>query len=205
MATRKALDDIASHRTPTMPADAVPLADGPLEAWQWVLTGGLSPEDATEQYGMLWHEKTRRVLIPIYDPAGSMQALLGRAVFNERPKYRMLSGRADSFFRSRPRPVRCTVVVEDVLSAIAVWRAGANAVAVLGTAITPEHAAEIAAGADTVVGWFDGDPAGDKAWLRLRKRMGLWPVTLERVSTSKDPKRLHRSELRALLQPFTGA
>jgi DNA primase len=101
--------------------------------------------------------------------------------------------------------VRVVVVAEDILSAIAVWGTGANALAVLGTSVTAVQAAEIAAGADVVIGWFDGDAAGDKAWQRLRSKMSLHPVELHRIRTDEDPKALHRSTLRAHLQPFIGA
>lgn len=152
----------------------------------------------------MWHEASVRVIVPVYRN-GVCVALVGRAVFGERPKYLVMGGRADSFFRSPAMPSKCTVVVEDILSAIAVGRTGVNAIAVLGTAITPEHAAAIANDSTSVVGWFDDDPAGDTAWLRLRKRMALWPVELHRISTVKDPKALHRQELVRLLSPFKGA
>lgn len=150
---------------------------------------------------MRWHETIRRVLIPIYGEDGQLDGVLGRAVYGERPKYRMLSGAANTFFRAPWVDSDTCVVVEDVLSAIAVNRAGVNAVAVLGTAITPEHAAHITERVARVVGWFDPDTAGDKAWQRLRGKMGLYPVTLRRVQTSADPKTLHRQQIReALIQ-----
>lgn len=204
MRTRRAEDALANSTTPSMPKDALPLVEGPREAWRWVLNGGLTPEQAQDRWGMRWHEPTRRVLIPIHQ-SNRLVGILGRAVFNERPKYRMLGGSADTLFRPPQRPVRAVVVVEDILSAIAVWHAGVNAVAVLGTSLSPVQAAEIASGMDRVVGWFDGDPAGDKAWLRLRSLMGLQPVTLDRIRTEYDPKALHRGDLRDRLTQFTGA
>lgn len=197
LATRRAEQAIASQQTLTIPSDAIPLTEGPVAAWQWVLQGGLTPEEAYEQFGMTWHEATYRVLLPIRDDSGALKALLGRAVHGERPKYRMLSGKADEFFRTRSGKV--CAVVEDVLSAIAVDRAGLPAMSILGTSITPIHAAAIADGTEHVIGWFDDDPAGDKAWRRLRARMALYPVTLSRIKTAKDPKHLHRAELRRII------
>lgn len=204
MATRRAADALAERDIPSMPADAVPLTEGPKEAWRWVLRGGLTPEQANDHWGMRWHEKTRRVLIPIHQ-SDRLVGLLGRAVFGERPKYRMLGGPADTLFNAPHRPGEALVVVEDILSAIAVWRAGANATAVLGTSITPVQAAQIAERADRVIGWFDGDAAGDRAWQKLRNRMAMHPVTLDRIRTEQDPKELHRSELRSRLTQNTGA
>lgn len=203
MATRRVADALAAQTIIAMPAAAVRLTEGPPEAMLWVLRGGLTPEEAQDTYGMRWHEPTHRVLIPIYQ-GGSLRGLLGRAVFGERPKYRMLGGPADTIYRLPHRANKAIVVVEDILSAISVYRAGLNALAVLGTSITPVQAAEIAAGATEVIGWFDGDKAGDAAWNRLRGRMALHPVKLSRIRTSDDPKRLHRADLRRLLAQHTG-
>lgn len=204
MATRRVEDALASRKIVTMPADAVPLTEGPPEALVWVLKGGLTPEQAQDDYGMRWHEATNRVLIPVHLGV-NLIGILGRAVFGERPKYRMLGGPADTIYRLPHRADKAIVVVEDILSAIAVWRAGYNAIAVLGTSITPVQAAEIAAGASHVIGWFDGDKAGDAAWSKLRGRMALHPVRLTRIRTSDDPKRLHRADLLRLLASHTGA
>jgi DNA primase len=152
---------------------------------------------------MTWHEKTRRVLIPIYDN-DRLVAITGRSVHGERPKYLALGGDANTIYRLPHRADTATVVVEDILSAIAIWRAGHNALAVLGTSITPVQAAEIAAGASHVIGWFDGDKAGDVAWSKLRGRMALHPVKLTRIRTSDDPKRLHRADLLRLLAQHKG-
>lgn len=186
-----------------MPADCVLLVDAPQEAIAWVLLGGLTPEEAQDTYGMRWHEGVHRVLIPIHKE-GKLTGILGRAVFGERPKYRMLGGPADTIYRLPLRANKATVAVEDILSAIAVWRAGLNAVAILGTAITSVQSAEIASGAKAVIGWFDGDAAGDAAWSKLRGRLALHPVKLTRIRTSDDPKRLHRADLRRLLAQHTG-
>lgn len=178
MATRRALDDLAGADAPAMPHDAVPVPDGPPEAWRWVLRGGLTPEAATAEYGFRWHERSRRVLIPV--PGG----LLGRSVHGERPKYRLLTATPGAIYWPARRQGALVVVVEDVLSAIAVHRAGWPACAVLGTAISPEQAADIASGRSCVIGWFDGDRAGDQAHSRLRRRLGLHDVRVHRTTTS---------------------
>lgn len=188
MATRRAEERLI--QTASMPADAVALMEGPPAALLWVLAGGLQPEMAHERYGFRWHEASRRVVIPLE------RGLLGRAVHGERPKYRLYG--ATSSFSLAGDPARATVVVEDVLSAIAVHRAGWPAFAVLGTAVSDFQAAQIAA--PRVIGWFDDDPAGDKAWLRLRRKLALHPVTLTRVQTERDPKHIWRSEIKRILE-----
>lgn len=180
-----------------MPSDAVALMEGPSAALLWVLAGGLQPEVAYEDYGFKWHEATRRVLLPL------SQGILGRAVHGERPKYR-LSGQSSTY---RPpgtasnRPQRPLVVVEDVLSAIAIQRAGWPALALLGTSVSPEQVAACAA--PRVIAWFDADKAGNAAWVRLRKGLALYPTQLTRITTEQDPKRLFRATLIEHLEAHT--
>jgi DNA primase len=152
---------------------------------------------------MRWHEASRRVLIPVWRYR-RLIAVVGRSVHGERPKYRMLGGDPGTLYRLPQRPVRAVVVVEDILSAIAVWRAGANALAVLGTHVSTTQAAQIADGADTVVSWFDSDAAGQKAHAKLRSALSLYPVKLQRIQTQQDPKLLPRATLRDLVAPFIG-
>lgn len=194
--TRRILEALQS-KPPHMPTDSVPITAGPPGAWQWVLKGGLRPEDAYFQHGFRWSEPLRRVLIPIKEK-GKLVGVLARAVYGERPKYIMLSGPKDSLFDVGESPV--VVVVEDVLSAIAVTKEGVRGVAVLGTSLTDTQAHRIASGASVAVGWFDGDLAGDKAWVRFRKKMAPYPVEVRRVRTDKDPKNLHLSALRGELR-----
>ncbi len=51
-----------------------------------------------------------------------------------------------------------------------------------------------------VIAWFDADRAGDGAWLRLRKMLALWPTNLHRLTSKKEPKHCHRSEIVAKLE-----
>ena len=84
------------------------------------------------------------------------------------------------------------------MSAIAVYRAGWPALALLGTSITEGHAQIMAV--PNLICWFDSDAAGNEAWLKLRKRMALWPTKLSRIMTKRDPKFIHRAEIKSLLE-----
>jgi len=188
MATRRA--NALLERTTAIPDDAVDMKDGPPAAHIWVLAGGLTPEDATDFYGMKWHEPTRKVLIPLDN------GFLARCVYRTRPKYRLFG--SATMYRLpgvRSQDVRAVVVVEDVLSAIAVHRAGWSAVALLGTCVAPEVAARLAYGAQSVVGWFDGDTAGSAAAVRLGKALRLHPVHYSVIKTEQDPKSYHRAQI----------
>lgn len=188
MATRRAEEAIGE--TVSMPADAVALMEGPPSTHRWVLDGGLIPEVANDDYGFRWSPSLNRVLIPF--PGG----ILGRSVDGARPKYR-LYGRPGCYALDGPRS-RPTVVVEDILSAIAVNRAGWPAVAILGTSITPGMMTAIAQ--PHVIGWFDDDYAGAMAFTKLRRALALWPTTLGRVITPDDPKHCHRALITARLE-----
>jgi len=189
MATRRA--QALLERAATIPEDAVSMTDGPPAAHIWVLAGGLTPEDATNIYGMMWHEASRKVLIPV-----SSTGFLARCVYHTRPKYRLF-GSASCYRLGYPRgdATGAVVVVEDVLSAIAVNRAGWPALALLGTAVSPEVAATIATGAQIVIGWLDGDKAGDRARTKLIKALRLHPVTVMNIKTELDPKNYHRATI----------
>lgn len=199
MAMRRAVEVI--ERAASMPHDALALMDSPPEALLWVLRGGLSPEMANNDYGFRYDPKTRLVLMP------TDEGVLARDVFGGRPKYRLFGPGRSYMLRAGHTGV--TVVVEDVLSCIAVNRAGWRSLAVLGTTISSTQAAW--AGSCTrkgsrpdtgriVVGWFDNDRAGDVAWIRLRKAMALHPVRVVKLTTDKDPKCYHQRTIQTLIE-----
>ena len=175
-----------------MPVAAVPMMEAPPAALKWVLAGGLTPEDAYENYGFRWHEEARRVLIPFEG------GILGRAVHGERCKYRLYGSPGLYALPIAGDGDRAVVVVEDILSAIAVNRAGWPSVALLGTSVTGAMVARFAA--PLVIVWTDDDNAGERCWWRLRKMLALWPSEVRRVASQKEPKHCHRSEIVARLE-----
>jgi len=189
LAARQATQALKEARS--IPDRAIPLthADCPSEARLWPLKTGLAPEEASGTYGMRYDPKTRRVLIP-FDGG-----FLARALFNERPKYiRAGSNAVEDFSLVSTKSPGLAVITEDILSTIKVFRAGFSAMALLGTHITATTAAKIGV-YKTVVSWTDGDAAGDAAFVKLRKRLGLYDTALLRVRTEKDPKNLHIAEI----------
>jgi DNA primase len=115
-----------------------------------------------------------RLMIPTYATTGEVVAFGGRALDDSEPKYlntattpvytkgrglyaleraRRAAGESDSL-----------IVVEGYLDCIALHQAGfGNAVASLGTAFTPEQAAELRKYAERVFVCFDADAAGTAA------------------------------------------
>lgn len=188
LAARAANEGLRTARS--IPDRAVPIRDGAREGIVWLLRGGVTPEQA-DDLGFRYDPLTRRVLIPITG------GFIGRSVFNERPKYIMSAPGTVLYWTGEGRTV---AVVEDILSALAVERAGYAAVAILGTSLDGAQAGDIATRSDLLIGWFDGDAAGDKAWALLRKKMALHPTKLTRIRTDKDPKALPRAEVARLIK-----
>lgn len=115
-----------------------------------------------------------RLMIPTYATTGEVLAFGGRALGEVEPKYLNTAttpvyakGRhlfALNVARRAAQADRTIVVVEGYLDCIALHQAGFNnAVASLGTAFTPEQAAELRKYADYVYLCFDGDAAGSAA------------------------------------------
>lgn len=191
LAARSAFDRI-DERSTKIPVGSIALHSDvvPSVARQWVLKAGLSPEEAALKYGMLWHEETRRVFIPT--GAGAM---IARAVYKEdQPKYKLF-GRLGTGLYILPgnAPV---VVVEDILSAIKVHKAGYKSCAILGTSIAPVDAMQLAENPDIVL-WLDPDKAGIKGRSAVKRALGLYPtcVRYAKTTSTKDPKFLTREEI----------
>ena len=115
-----------------------------------------------------------RLMIPTYATTGEVIAFGGRALDDSQPKYLNTSttpvyvkGRglyALGVARRGAAAKDALIVVEGYLDCIALHQAGfTNAVASLGTAFTPEQAAEIRKYAERVFLGFDADAAGSNA------------------------------------------
>jgi hypothetical protein len=191
LAARQATERLIEDRD--IPRRALPLyhPDCPTEALLWPLVTGLSPEEASDTYGMRYDPITRRVCVPL---AGGF---IARAVYKENPKY-IRAGAADVVVYELVVGTDLVVVTEDILSAIKIYRAGYSVISILGTAVTPAAASRIGAYKNIVV-WTDGDKAGDAAYSKLRKRLGLYDSTVSRVRTDQDPKLLQITEIQQRL------
>ena len=115
-----------------------------------------------------------RLMIPTYATTGEVVAFGGRALDESEPKYLNTSttpvytkGRglyALNVARRAAASADALIVVEGYLDCIALHQAGfGNAVASLGTAFTPEQAAELRKYAERIFLCFDADAAGNAA------------------------------------------
>lgn len=192
LAAREAITEIREARSIPKRCAAMNATDVPSEALLWILRTGLTPEEATNVYGFKYDPKTRRVCIPLEG------GFISRAVFGEMPKY-IRSGSMDQEVWHQPVGTNTTcVVTEDILSAIKVYRSGFSSIAILGTSVSPT-AAERIGSYKNILCWTDGDKAGDAAYLKMRKRLALYELTLGRIRTESDPKNLSINAIKELI------
>lgn len=145
-----------------------------------------------------------RVIYPIIDLRGSVVAFGGRVLDDSKPKY-LNSNDTPVFKKSRclfalnfaknAKP-DTLLLCEGYMDAIALHQAGfTNAVATLGTALTPEQARLMARYAKEVVISYDADKAGQNASQRaigLLSEAGL-AVRVLRIEGGKDPDEFIRA------------
>lgn len=146
-----------------------------------------------------------RVMFPIIDLRGNVIAFGGRIMTDQKPKYLNTSdtpvfkksANLFSLNNAKNTGERTLILCEGYMDVIAVNQAGfQNAVATLGTALTPEQALLMKRYADEVVICYDSDEAGQKATARaiqLLRNAGL-VVRVITVPSGKDPDEFIRSK-----------
>lgn len=139
-----------------------------------------------------------RVMFPIIDLRGNVVAFGGRTLGDEKPKYLNTSetpvfSKGDSLFALNfAKNVRSgrLILCEGYMDVIALHQAGfTEAVATLGTALTPSQARLMARYAKEVVVCYDADEPGQKAASRaipILRGAGLL-VKVMAVTDGKDP------------------
>jgi DNA primase len=161
-------------------------------AWDTVLKRGQSAKFAIEELygaGLLVRNKQgnpydrfrSRIMFPIRDARGRAQGFGARAMTpDQKPKY-LNSAEGELYRKKRTlygidrargaiAKAGRAVVVEGYTDVLAAHQAGIEeAVAVMGTAITPEQVQLLAAHADEVVLALDADRAGREAMLRAQR------------------------------------
>ena len=188
---RAATDQLKASRT--IPDRCLSMDDARTapKARVWLLRYGITPEQATEVFGIKYDPKTRRVCLPFKG------GFIARAVHGERPKY-IRAGSLETEAYWLTKDYGQIVVTEDIVSAIKVAISGFNAVAILGTSLSNVTAHQLSKFRQ-VICWTDGDAAGDKAWKLIRQKLGLFDTTVLRVRTDKDPKEFHAGEIRQII------
>ncbi|MBR4287102.1 MAG: DNA primase [Clostridia bacterium] len=154
-----------------------------------------------------------KVMYPVIDLRGNVVAFGGRVLDNSKPKYintsdTLVYKKSNELFAlnfAKNGNDRKIILCEGYMDVIALHGAGfENAVAGLGTALTPEQVSLISRYADEVALCYDSDEAGQKAVraaLNLFSKTGV-RVKVIRLQGGKDPDeiiRVHGKEMFAKL------
>lgn len=156
-----------------------------------------------------------RVIFPIIDVTGNIIAFGGRVMDDSKPKYLNSSDtpgfkKSKNLFAMNYAKNHCAeqlLLCEGYMDVIALHEAGfENAVATLGTAITPEQARMMTKYTKRVILLYDSDEAGQRATeraLRLLGEVGLETRVLK-LDGAKDPdeyiRKFGADRFRALLR-----
>ncbi len=152
----------------------------------------------SERSGRLYDSFRNRVMFPIIDVSGNVIAFGGRVMDDSQPKYKNSSDtpvfkKSRNLFALNFARSSCSeriILCEGYMDVIALHAAGyPQAVATLGTAITPDQARIMSRYTKKVVISYDMDEAGRKAAdkaMRLLEEVGL-EVVLLTLHDAKDP------------------
>lgn len=152
----------------------------------------------SQKTGKIYDVFRGRVMFPIIDVSGNVVAFGGRVLDDSQPKYLNTSDtpafrKSRNLFALNFARKHCEerlILCEGYMDVIALHAAGfENAVATLGTAITPEHARIFKRYSPKCVISYDADAAGQRAAdtaFRLLEEAGV-EVRLLKVYDAKDP------------------
>ena len=139
-----------------------------------------------------------RVMFPIIDVRGNVIAFGGRVMSDAKPKYLNTSdtivfSKSNNLFslnNAKNSNSRSLILCEGYMDVISLAQAGfTQAVATLGTALTPEQAALMKRYCDEVIICYDADEAGQKATARaieILRKAGV-AVRVLTIPDGKDP------------------
>lgn len=181
----------------TLPTDFT--LDIPDKAATWFYKYGISAELAMH-YGIGYSPVLERVVIPVYD-AGDLVSMQMRAIHDwQKPKYINPKTTMNNvlFYAGARAGSTCTVLTEDILSAIKVGRVH-HATSILGTNLSDAKAAKIAKDNLKVYIWLDGDKAGIDGANHARNQLNLLGVQTDLIRTDKDPKEYSLEDIRRII------
>jgi hypothetical protein len=195
----------AEHAAVTAPGLPKPMVTDPQEwpayARVWLYRAGMS-NAAIQEAGFYYHERTRRVVLPVVNDEGQLIYWQARGFDEDRPKY--INPEVDkSTITARYVPKRAQgedlVLTEDILSA---WKVGLDTEAwsIMGTSAPSSIIPELQRRASLVFVWLDPDPAGQKGAGKIVRGLRSLGVKAKRIVSTADPKLLSREEIRSIIK-----
>ncbi len=157
----------------------------------------------SERTNRVYDAFQNRIMFPLTDDSGQVVAFSGRIwtkedLENKQAKYKNTRSTAlfnksyELYHLDKARPVMSkkheVYLMEGFMDVIAAYRAGIeNAVASMGTALTPEHVRHLRRYAKKVILTYDGDNAGQNAIAKSLELLKDFNVEIVRVPDQMDP------------------
>lgn len=160
----------------------------PTSALVWLRLYGITQQEI-QKYGFCWSPKYDRLVLPVRDENGRLVYWQGRyfGLDKRQSKYINTKSSRGNIWFDTGGDFPITVLVEDILSAIAISRTGkARAIALLGSFISDNLIVKLLSEDRQVCVWLDRDKRCDA--LVFTKRLNVFGITAKTVSTVKDPK-----------------
>lgn len=157
----------------------------------------------SERTNRVYDAFQNRIMFPLTDDSGQVVAFSGRIwtkedLENKQAKYKNTRSTAlfnksyELYHLDKARPVMSkkheVYLMEGFMDVIAAYRAGIeNAVASMGTALTPDHVRHLKRYAKKVILTYDGDNAGQNAIAKSLELLKDFNVEIVRVPEQMDP------------------
>ena len=169
----------------------------PFTAKAWLRKYGVTDEEI-KRYRLGYSERMNRLILPVFN-GGELVYWQGRRLSGnkEEPKYISMKSTSGSAFFNLCKPdAKEVVLVEDVVSAICVRRAGFNSIALLGSYVGDRLAAHLVAlKIHRVLVWLDPDKRREAVrFARRLSGMGFSATCL--VTPVEDPKDYSITQIR---------
>lgn len=170
----------------------------PVTGLLWLQRYGVTDAEIKE-FNFGYSPKLDRLILPVYSGSGELVYWQGRRLGTDTsvPKYKNVkSNKGDVYFKIENKASDVTVVVEDILSAIACGRAGYSAVALLGSFVPASLESFINTKHSLM--WLDADKRRECVKYAKRLRAcGLDCVPV--ILPTKDPKEYSVEEIQNIV------
>lgn len=160
----------------------------PTSALVWLRMFGVTQQEI-QKYGLCWSPKYDRLVLPVRDENGKLVYWQGRYFGPEKgqPKYINTRSSRGNIWFDTGGDSQIIVLVEDILSALAVSRTGkARAIALLGSFISDNLIVKLLSEGRQVCVWLDRDKRCES--IAFTKRLNVFGITAKTISTIQDPK-----------------
>lgn len=193
--SRKTAEDIViRHNVVTLPRDFT--TEIPAAGLVWLRKAGVT-DDEIARHRIGYSPELHRVILPVWGDEGLLY-WQGRALEpnDNTPKYINVGMKRAGTFFTCDVGSDTTAIVEDILSALAVARAGANSLALLGSSMEP--GVQQAIKSRKVRVWLDPDKR--KECIRYAKMLSAYGLQASPVvMTTRDPKEYSVEEIQKIL------